>query len=89
MYQDLKANYYQIDEHLQQVGISPSAFKTLTTLYCLDVSKRENEYMSSTADIKIDIKFNVETVANINCFALLFNEQNLNINSAEKTVAIR
>ena len=87
--EDLKMNYFQISDQIQQVGINPSAFKDLTTLYCFDLTKREHEYIGSTVDIKINMTFRSETKAKTICFALILNEQDLYIHPEGSKITSR
>ena len=87
--EDLKSNFFQISDQIQQIGINPASFKDLTTFYCFDLTKREHEYIGGTVDIKINMQFRTATVEHTSCFALLLNEQELNIHPQGSKVSSR
>ena len=59
------------------------------TFYCFDLTKREHEYIGGTVDIKTNMQFRTATVEHTSCFALLLNEQELNIHPQGSKVSSR
>ena len=76
-----KAKYYNTDELVSNPGINPSDYKSLFTLFFIDVSKQSERLKSGVIDIQIKAQFDANVPANTQAFAVVISDRILKFQS--------
>jgi hypothetical protein len=66
--------------------MSPSAFKSLFTIYCFDLSKHREEITQQTVTTVLHINFKEATTQNIRCFVTSLSDKEIILQSDGKQI---
>ena len=85
-YIETRENLCGIDARVNESHMSPSAFKSLFTIYCFDLSKHREEITQQTVTTVLHINFKEATTQNIRCFVTSLSDKEIILQSDGKQI---
>ena len=78
---EFRAKFFNMDELVSNLHISPVDYKTLYPLFLFDVSKQSEKLKYSTTDIQIKMHFSLGLLANTQVYAVIISDRLINFQS--------
>ena len=78
---EFRTKFYNMDELVSNLNITPSDYRNLYPLFLFDVSKQSEKIKYSTTDIQIKMHFNENVPANTTAYAVLISDRLINFQS--------
>ena len=78
---EFRAKFFNMDELVSNLNISPVDYKTLYPLFLFDVSKQSEKLKYSTTDIQIKMHFSLGLLANTQVYAVIISDRLINFQS--------